>query len=49
MSIPDLAAEMTETLPSVDKMRRRALEWALNRRGGYTGDDLKEYLADHFP
>ena len=48
MSIPDLTAEMTEPLPSLDEMRHSALEWAMNRRGGYTGSDLKEYLTEHF-
>jgi hypothetical protein len=34
-----------DPLPGPVEMRRPALEWAMNHRGGYTGYDLKEYLA----
>jgi hypothetical protein len=34
-----------DPLPGPVEMRRAALEWAMNHRGGYTGQDLKEYLA----
>lgn len=34
--------------PGPVEMRRPALEWAMNRRGGYLSSELKEYLAEYF-
>ena len=37
-----------DSLPSRDELFWPALEWAMKRKGGYTGFDLKPYLANHF-
>jgi hypothetical protein len=39
---------MTGPLPKIEEIRRSALEWAMSRRGGYTGDDLREHLSGYF-
>jgi hypothetical protein len=37
-----------EPLPSRDDLFWPTLDWAMTRKGGYTGYDLKDYLAAHF-
>jgi hypothetical protein len=38
----------TGQLPSLVEMRRFALQWAMDRQGGYLAADLKEHLAALF-
>lgn len=37
-----------EVLPSRNDIFWPTLDWAMTRKGGYTGYDLKDYLAAHF-